>query len=132
MVPQSLFTVSPPEKTAPPGDNHGVDEKRTKGDLELEPDDQDGGHFYRKDGGTRTDGKHEHKKNPWPIETTKTVPAPKSKSSTKKLDPIEDPDADITVDLVNRRLNADRHPATGRKISGKKASEMQYILMVRA
>ena len=28
--------------------------------------------------------------------------------------------------LVNRRLNADRHPATGRTISGKKASETQY------
>jgi hypothetical protein len=117
------------EKTAPPGDKPGADEKRPKGDLELEPDDQDGGHFYRKDGTTRSDGKHEHKKNPWPTENSKAAPAPKPKSRRKKLDPIEDPDADITVDLVNRRLNADRHPATGRKISGKKASEMQYILM---
>eukprot|EP01045_Picozoa_sp_COSAG04_P002738 COSAG04_NODE_104_length_26097_cov_12.466074_11_plen_517_part_00 len=55
-------------------------------------------------------------------------PAPKKKKK-KKRDPIEDPDADITVDLVNRRLNADRHPSTGRKISGKKASEMQFLLM---
>lgn len=117
------------EKTAPPGDKPGADEKRPKGDLELEPDDQDGGHFYRKDGTTRSDGKHEHKKNPWPTENSKVAPAPKPKSRRKKLDPIEDPDADITVALVNRRLNADRHPATGRKISGKKASEMQYILM---
>ena len=62
-------------------------------------------------------------------ENSKAAPAPKPKSRRKKLDPIEDPDADITVDLVNRRLNADRHPATVRKISGKKASEMQYILM---
>ena len=117
------------EKTAPPGDKPDADEKRPKGDLELEPDDQDGGHFYRKDGTTRSDGKHEHKKNPWPTENSKAAPAPKPKSRRKKLDPIEDPDADITVALVNRRLNADRHPATGRKISGKKASEMQYILM---
>jgi hypothetical protein len=118
------------EKTAPPGDKPGADEKRPKGDVELEPDDQDGGHFYRKDGTTRSDGKHEHEKNPWPTEKSKApAPAPKPKARKKKLDPIEDPDADITVDLVNRRLNADRHPATGRKISGKKASEMQYILM---
>ena len=80
-------------------------------------------------GPTRTFLDHEHKKNPWPTENSKAAPVPKPKSRRKKLDPIEDPDADITVDLVNRRLNADRHPATGRKISGKKASEMQYILM---
>ena len=42
---------------------------------------------------------------------------------------IEDPDADLTVDLVNRRLLADRHPATGRKISGKKATEMMFLLL---
>jgi hypothetical protein len=118
------------EKTAPPGDKRTGDEKPPKSDLELEPDDQDGGHFYRKDGTTRSDGKHEHKKNPWPTDKAKaSAPAPKPKARKKKLDPIEDEDADITVDLVNRRLNADRHPATGRKISGKKASEMQYILM---
>ena len=118
------------EKTAPPGGKHSAGEKPPKGDLELEPDDQDGGHFYRKDGTTRSDGKHEHEKNPWPTEKSKApAPAPKPKARKKKLDPIEDPDADITVDLVNRRLNADLHPATGRKISGKKASEMQYILM---
>ena len=90
------------EKTAPPGGKHSADEKPPKGDLELEPDDQDGGHFYRKDGTTRSDGKHEHEKNPWPTEKSKApAPAPKPKARKKKLDPIEDPDADITVDLVN-------------------------------
>jgi hypothetical protein len=95
------------EKTAPPGDKRTGDEKPPKSDLELEPDDQDGGHFYRKDGTTRSDGKHEHKKNPWPTDKAKaSAPAPKPKARKKKLDPIEDEDADITVDLVNRRLNA--------------------------
>ena len=92
------------EKTAPPGDKPGADEKRPKGDVELEPDDQDGGHFYRKDGTTRSDGKHEHKKNPWPTENSKAAPVPKPKSRRKKVDPIEDPDADITVDLVRLAL----------------------------
>ena len=42
---------------------------------------------------------------------------------------IEDPDTELSVDLVNRRLLADRHPATGRKISGKKADQMMWLLL---
>ena len=40
---------------------------------------------------------------------------------------VEDPDAEITVALVNKRLNADRHPGTGRKISGVKAERMRWL-----
>ena len=51
------------EKTAPPGDG-GHDGPRS--DLALEPDEQGGGHYFRKNGKTVSDGAHEHKKDPWP------------------------------------------------------------------
>ena len=116
------------EKTAPPGDG-GHDGPRS--DLALEPDEQGGGHYFRKNGKTVSDGAHDHKKDPWPSDAApaKAKKAKKAKKSKKKVPDIEDPDADLTVDLVNRRLLADRHPATGRKISGKKADQMMWLLL---
>ena len=120
-------------KTTPPATSKGHDSNpdRPKGDLELEPDDHSGGHYFRTDGKTVTDGNHSHTTDPWPsYKVTKPKKATnKKKAAKKKVDPIEDPEAELTVTLVNKRLNADRHPATGRKISGKKASEMQFILL---
>ena len=40
----------------------------------------------------------------------------------KKLDPIEDLDADITVDLVNRRLKADRYLVGEKLVVRKRAT----------
>ena len=77
---------------------------------------------------------HEHKSDPWPVSEAskkKSKKAPAKKASRKKLDPVEDPDAEITVALVNKRLNADRHPATARKISGVKAERLRWLLRGR-
>jgi len=53
--------------TAPPGVPQGADKNpdRPKGDLELEPDDQSGGHYYRVTGKTVSDGKHTHGVTTW-------------------------------------------------------------------
>ena len=55
-------------KTAPPATSKGHDSNpdRPKGDLELEPDDHSGGHYFRTDGTTVTDGNHGHTTDPWP------------------------------------------------------------------
>jgi len=103
---------------------------RAKGDLELEPDDHSGGHYFRTDGKTVTDGDHDHDTDPWPSDRAAGPKKPKKKpKKKKKVDPIEDPDADPTPELVNARLNKDRHPGTGRKISGLKASQLQFLLL---
>ena len=106
---------------------------RPKGDLELEPDDQSGGHYYRVTGKTVSDGKHTHGVTTWHSDGRAALSSPKKKAAAKKkkkkVPDIEDPDAELSVDLVNRRLLADRHPATGRKISGKKADQMMWLLL---
>ena len=118
------------ESTAPGGDKaHAHSDDKPKHHLELEEDEQHAGHYFRKGGKTVSDGPHDHKADPWPSNAPAKAAGKPKKRKKKKVDPIEDPDADLTVDLVNKRLNADRHPATGRKISGKKASEMQFILL---
>jgi len=119
------------ESTAPGGDT-AHSENKPRHDLELEEDDQRAGHYYRKDGKTVADGSHDHENDPWPSDAKAGASKKKTKKTKKKkknIDPVEDPDAELTVELVNKRLNGDRHPATGRKISGKKASEMQFILL---
>eukprot|EP01044_Picomonas_judraskeda_P012468 COSAG03_NODE_1785_length_3524_cov_2.658302_1_plen_257_part_10 len=98
------------QRTAPPGaPSH---DEKPRSDIALEPDErQVGGHYYRKNGETKSDGSHEHKSDPWPVsEASKAKRAPAQKARKRKLDPVEDPDAEITVALVNKRLNADRHP----------------------
>ena len=52
------------EKTAPPGEHSHGD--KPKSELALEPDEQGGGHYFRKNGKTVSDGAHDHKKDPWP------------------------------------------------------------------
>ena len=42
------------EKTAPPG-SHSHEDK-PKSELALEPDEQGGGHYFRKNGETKSDG----------------------------------------------------------------------------
>eukprot|EP01046_Picozoa_sp_COSAG06_P062179 COSAG06_NODE_13929_length_1205_cov_0.920434_1_plen_346_part_10 len=117
------------EKTAPPGEHSHGD--KPKSDLALEPDEQAGGHYFRKNGKTVSDGAHDHKKDPWPSDAAPAKAKKAKKSTKKKVDPIEDPDADITVALVNKRLNADRHPGTARKISGIKAERLRWLLRGR-
>ena len=119
------------EKTAPPGTHSHEDKPRS--DIALEPDErQVGGHYYRKNGETKSDGSHEHKSDPWPVsEASKAKKAPAKKARKRKIDPVEDPDADITVALVNKRLNADRHPSTASKISGVKAERLRWLLRGR-
>ena len=56
----------------------------------------------RRNGETKSDGSHEHKNNPWPVsEASKAKKIKKAPAKRKKLEPVEDPDADITVALVN-------------------------------
>ena len=43
------------------------DDRREPASISLEPDGQDGGHYYNKKGETRSRGAHDHKKNPWPV-----------------------------------------------------------------
>ena len=78
------------EKTAPPGDG-GHDGPRS--DLALEPDEQGGGHYFRKNGKTVSDGAHDHKKDPWPSDAApaKAKKAKAAKKSKKKVPDIEDP-----------------------------------------
>ena len=119
------------ERTAPPGaPSH---DEKPRSDIALEPDErQVGGHYYRKNGETKSDGSHEHKSDPWPVsEASKAKKAPAKKARKRKLDPVENPDADITVALVNKRLNADRHPGTASKISGVKAERLRWLLRGR-
>ena len=49
------------EKTAPPGEHSHGD--KPKSELALEPDEQGGGHYFRKNGKTVSDGAHDHKKD---------------------------------------------------------------------
>ena len=118
-------------RTAPPGTHSHEDKPRS--DIALEPDDrQVGGHYYRKNGETKSDGSHEHKSDPWPVsEASKAKSTKKTPTRKRKIDPVEDPDADITVALVNKRLNADRHPGTASKISGVKAERLRWLLRGR-
>eukprot|EP01046_Picozoa_sp_COSAG06_P021255 COSAG06_NODE_1589_length_9005_cov_38.454413_6_plen_632_part_00 len=125
------------EKTAPPDDRSAHNETRPKGDLELEPDEQGGGHYFSREGKTRSKGAHEHKKNPWPATDTKAPAAPKpaSPKKKKKKTDLEDPEATVTPDLAERRLNNNRHPATGAKLKarggrapGVIAERMRFLL----
>ena len=125
------------EKTAPPDDRSAHNETRPKGDLELEPDEQGGGHYFSREGKTRSKGAHEHKKNPWPATDTKAPAAPKpaSPKKKKKKTDLEDPEATVTPDLAERRLNKNRHPATGAKLKarggrapGVIAERMRFLL----
>ena len=45
------------DKTAPPGAQ--THEDKPKSEIALEPDEQGGGHYFRKDGKTVSDGAHE-------------------------------------------------------------------------
>eukprot|EP01046_Picozoa_sp_COSAG06_P083632 COSAG06_NODE_30515_length_537_cov_1.883562_2_plen_113_part_01 len=72
--------------TAPPGAPQGTDKNpdRPKGDLELEPDDQSGGHYYRVTGKTVSDGKHEHGVTTWHSDGRAALSSPKKKAAAKK------------------------------------------------
>ena len=117
------------ERTAPPGTHSHEDKPRS--DIALEPDErQVGGHYYRKNGETKSDGSHEHKSDPWPVaEASKAKKAPAQKARKRKLDPVEDPDADLTPALVNKRLSDNRHPATGRKLRGHESGEKYRFIL---
>ena len=58
------------DRTAPPSmmESAPATADRPKGDLELEPDDQSGGHYFRTTGKTVSDGEHEHTRDPWPAD----------------------------------------------------------------
>ena len=73
------------EKTAPPGaESH---EDKPKSEIALEPDEQGGGHYFRKNGETKSDGAHEHKNDPWPVsEASKPKKAKKAPAKRKKAD----------------------------------------------
>ena len=121
------------DRSAPPDDGPAHDEKRPRGDLELEADEQGGGHFFRADGTTVTDGKHEHERKTWPSDKAppkaKKAKAPAARK--KKKDPLTDQDAEITVDLVNKRINASLHPGTGRKLRAGESGERYRWLLRR-
>ena len=121
------------DRSAPPDDGRAHDEKRPRGDLELEADEQGGGHFFRADGKTVTDGKHEHERKTWPSDKAppkaKKAKAPAARK--KKKDPLTDQDAEITVDLVNKRINASLHPGTGRKLRAGESGERYRWLLRR-
>ena len=53
----------------------------------MEPDEQGGGHYFRKNGKTVSDGAHEHKKDPWPSDAApaKAKKAKAAKKSKKKV-----------------------------------------------
>ena len=72
--------------------------------ISLEPDDQAGGHYFNKKGATKSDGKHGHRTDPWPV-TEKEKPAPKPKKVKKKYNAVTDPNAKLTGKLVTQRLN---------------------------
>ena len=94
--------------------------------ISLEADDQAGGHYFNKKGQTRSDGAHAHAVDPWPIKNPSAAAAPKKKprkAPAKPKDPLVDPDANITVALVNKRINAGLHPGTGRKLKGNESGE---------
>jgi len=117
------------ERTAPPGaPSH---DEKPRSDIALEPDErQVGGHYYRKNGETKSDGSHEHKSDPWPVsEASKAKKTKKAPAKRKKLDPVEDPDADLTPALVNKRLSDNRHPATGRKLRGHESGEKYRFIL---
>eukprot|EP01043_Picozoa_sp_COSAG02_P020345 COSAG02_NODE_1002_length_15290_cov_16.085314_1_plen_316_part_10 len=116
------------EKTAPPGaESH---EDKPKSEIALEPDEQGGGHYFRKNGETKSDGAHEHKSDPWPVsEASKPKKAKKAPAKRKKRDAVEDPDAELTPALVNKRLSDNRHPATGRKLRGHESGEKYRFIL---
>ena len=58
--------------------------------ITLEPDDQAGGHYFNKKGETKSDGKHEHRTDPWPV-VEKAKPAPPKPKKTKKKYNAVDP-----------------------------------------
>jgi hypothetical protein len=92
------------------------DDRREPASISLEPDGQDGGHYYNKKGETRSRGAHDHKKNPWPVrEEARPAPPKRKKKKKKKKDPLADPSTKMTAKLANDRLNDDRHPVTGVK-----------------
>ena len=110
-------------KSAPPSGGRGAD-----AGISLEPDhQQDGGHYFDRKGNTRSDGKHTHVKDPWPADS---APA-RAKKKKKKKDPLVDPDAKLTAALVNKRINADLHPGTGRKLRGQESGERFRWLLRR-
>ena len=116
-------------RTAPPGaPSH---DEKPRSDIALEPDErQVGGHYYRKNGETKSDGSHEHKSDPWPVsEASKAKSTKKTPTRKRKIDPVEDPDAELTPALVNKRLSDNRHPATGRKLRGHESGEKYRFIL---
>ena len=69
--------------------------------ITLEPNDQAGGHYFNRKGETQSDGKHEHRTNPWPV-TERQNQSP-SKKPKKKYNAVTDPNAKLTGKLATQR-----------------------------
>ena len=57
--------------------------------------------------------------------------AKKAKAPARKKGPLADPNAKITVELVNKRTNASLHPGTGRKLKAGESGERYRWLLRR-